>query len=844
MSVSTLVLAVATVVAGEREFTTYPYSDPDPIPCTAENRYPYCRYDAHSWGAVRKKWKTVTLENTRIRVTLLPEIGGKIWGATEKKTGKDFIYFNDVVKFRDIAMRGPWCSGGIEFNFGRTGHAPWTAAPVDWCVRTNADGSASYFCGGMEQTGGTRWQVEVNLPGDAGHFLTRVLWHNASATPGSCYNWMTAAYSARGEPEFIYPGLNQIDHDGTVYPWPVDAKGRDCRLYTAAADVGSVSWHVINGDNRFFGIWWPRLGYGSAHENPVTDRCGRKIFLWSQARDGAIWEDLLTDTAGQYVELQAGRGFQQQTPGCEKTPFKYETFFPGETHCFEDKWSYVSSEKKLRARAVLVPDAEVARPVKSPADFDYSTAYGSYILGQQKLRDGRDVSGGEKLLEASLAKEPYFVPALEELAALAYRRGDYAKVEELAAKALSVDAYAPLANFLAGSAAIIQGRLDRARERFGVAAHSPLVRAGAYVALAKLGLAQKDWPVADAFAARAASVSADDPEAALVHVVALRKLGKAAEAGAAARRLLERWPLFTPARYELGTTGAAGDVRDSVRGEFPAETFIDTAAWYEAAGLHDDARALYALASGHPVAAIRSAYLGRDTAALAAAKALKIDFAFPFRPSSLPALRWAVASDANWKFKYYLAVYLKAQGKNAEGDELLAACGNEPASPVFYLYRAKGVADLTRAAELGDSWRVGRALAAAHVKDGNRPGARKVLEEYLRRYPGNNALEIAYARVLAELKAYNECVAFLRGVRILPSEFGSNACKAWQKSHQALAEAACDAGDAAKARHHLEQILAYPENLGSGRPGSVDGIITKWPDRLQKIWCSNKNSRK
>ena len=47
---------------------------------------------------------------------VLPEIGGKIWAAWEKATGKPFIYYNQVVKFRDVAMRGPWTSGGIAPN--------------------------------------------------------------------------------------------------------------------------------------------------------------------------------------------------------------------------------------------------------------------------------------------------------------------------------------------------------------------------------------------------------------------------------------------------------------------------------------------------------------------------------------------------------------------------------------------------------------------------------------------------------------------------------------------------------------------------------------------------------
>ncbi|MDP4149691.1 MAG: DUF5107 domain-containing protein, partial [Bacteroidota bacterium] len=69
-------------------------------------------------------------ENPYLRVLLAPEIGGKVLGAFEKSTGEPFIYFNKVVKFREIAMRGPWTSGGIEFNFGDIGHAPSTSNPA------------------------------------------------------------------------------------------------------------------------------------------------------------------------------------------------------------------------------------------------------------------------------------------------------------------------------------------------------------------------------------------------------------------------------------------------------------------------------------------------------------------------------------------------------------------------------------------------------------------------------------------------------------------------------------------------------------------------------------------
>ena len=82
-----------------KTFTTYPFSDPNPIP-SFTNIYPYFRYDGFTDKPVQKEWKVIELENAYIKLTILPEIGGKIWSAIEKSTGRSFIYDNHVVKFR------------------------------------------------------------------------------------------------------------------------------------------------------------------------------------------------------------------------------------------------------------------------------------------------------------------------------------------------------------------------------------------------------------------------------------------------------------------------------------------------------------------------------------------------------------------------------------------------------------------------------------------------------------------------------------------------------------------------------------------------------------------------
>jgi hypothetical protein len=100
----------ATIKEEMITFPTYDFRDPDPV-ARPGKIFPYFRFDGFSYTPVNKPQKMVVLENNWIKVWVAPEIGGKIWGALDKKNNQYFIYFNKVVKFRDIAMRGPWTSG-------------------------------------------------------------------------------------------------------------------------------------------------------------------------------------------------------------------------------------------------------------------------------------------------------------------------------------------------------------------------------------------------------------------------------------------------------------------------------------------------------------------------------------------------------------------------------------------------------------------------------------------------------------------------------------------------------------------------------------------------------------
>jgi len=256
----------ATVTESKQAFRTYPYSDPDPVPIFARSGmraqgprlYPYFFYNRFSASAVDKEWTVVRLENPYIRVSVLPEVGGKVWGATDKSSGRDFLYTNHVMKFREIALRGPWTSGGIEFNFGIVGHAPSTASPVDYLLRRNADGSASCVVGTMDLPSRTRWSVTITLPKDGAFFETDGFWHNPTPFSQSYYYWSCAAIKTADDLQYIFPGRFRIGHDYPVplEPWPVDREGTDLSWYGNNASPGSKSYFTVGEYDDFYGAWY------------------------------------------------------------------------------------------------------------------------------------------------------------------------------------------------------------------------------------------------------------------------------------------------------------------------------------------------------------------------------------------------------------------------------------------------------------------------------------------------------------------------------------------------------------------------------------------------------------
>lgn len=528
-----------SVTVGTIDLLTYPYSDPDPVPATDRKFWPYSRFDGSTASPVMRTWKCVVLESDRLKITILPEIGGKIWGALDKVSGHEFIYFNHVVKFRDIAMCGPWTSGGIEFNFGVIGHNPTTSVPIPWTVRENADGSASYFCGNRELICGTTWQVEVNLKCGDDFFTTRTRWFNSSLLDESYYQWMNAAYSAKWNPEFAFTGTNRIGHEGEVGSWPIDEDGHDLSKYQNNAFGNAKSYHIVGGNERFFSIWWPEINLGSYHENVMGDKYGRKIFFWALSREGGIWEDLLTDSDGQYIELQSGRCFNQGRKKTYLTPFKHPPFTPGRTDCFTEKWGVVRDHRFIEEHEK--PEDMTERPVTTPENFDWTSAYGLYYRGELALREHEFVTAREYSAKA-LEKDPYLPPALVLAAELAFRQERYDLARKYAQRALSINAYDYRANYLDALACEQTGLAATALERFGMAAYAMEYRSASYAGMARIELKRGNTDSALDYADKSRFANPLSIEAMRLQIAVNKALGHTDIADHIAAEFASIWP--------------------------------------------------------------------------------------------------------------------------------------------------------------------------------------------------------------------------------------------------------------------------------------------------------------
>ena len=919
----------ASITVESRDILTYPYSDPNPVPILAEGReeiFPYHSFGGYSLKGQMQKWKVIKLENDYIEVYVLPSDGGKVWGAIEKSTGKEFIYRNEVMKYRNISMRGPWTSGGIEFNFGYIGHNPSTCVPVDYKTVENTDGSVSCFVGSMDLPSRTKWTVEIRVPKDRAYFETRAMWSNPSPLPQTYYTWMTAAAVVTPDLEFSYPGNNELEHSGEAGPWPVDKQGRDLSMYANNAFGSDRSAHIVGEYNDFMGGYYHKSNFGFGHWALYDDMPGHKLWLWSQARNGAIWEDLLTDTHGQYMEFQAGRMFNQYGgTSAFKTPISQTPFSPGLTDWWKEIWfpvkeiggltdvspmgvlSVKSEEGKLQiginslsfAQAKVTVKSEgkviftedkkfkpmdvyktsvplsakadyevavegmdlkyspskrklVSRPFYSSMPKDIITAASLYQEGNQ-LKEERVYRQAKELYKKCLQKDPLYIDAMAALTEIYYRCNRYDSALYYANNALQLDTYHPAANYFAGVTYHAQGNLTDALESFGWAARSQEYRSTAYALMAGIELQLGNKELAGHYGNLSLDFNNTNFNALEVLTILYRKSGETSLADKYTETISNLDPLNHFADYERNLLHPSPEnysrFTSDITNEMPYQTYLELSMIYYGYGLTNDALQVLEKAPSQPEIALWKAFLKDDPAMLNEVASASPAYVFPYRTETVPALKWAVSKNPNWKFKYYLAMNYLATQRDADAMQLFLECGQEPDYAPFYLARAallrpkndkQELQDLQSAHRLApDDWRTDYRLISYYDASENYQMTLALSTEAYKKHKDNSDIGVQYAIALINNEQYAKSLKTLEGMNILPSEGARQGKVIFEQAGLFLSIDLIKNKKYTEAMKMIEKSKDWPENLGVGKPYDVETRIQDYLD----IFCLEKLKR-
>ncbi len=291
----------------EMNIPTYATGPDDPSPPLWNLRvYPYPMQTDITRKKIIKKYRVVVMENDYIQLLILPELGGRILAAIDKTNDNfDFIYHNQVMKPGLVALRGAWLSGGIEWNFPTLGHTVNTFSAVNYKILKHADGSITCVVGTEEWVRRMKWEVFISIFPERSYFKTRIRLYNRTLTHNNGYFWANAATHARKETRVVFPPAEYTYAGGrkSPMPWPV-YQGKDVSWYKNTAYAHDYFCGIAGDYN---GAYNYEEDNGTAHYASRYESPGKKFWTWGTAPSGAIWEDLLTDEDGQYIEVQAGR---------------------------------------------------------------------------------------------------------------------------------------------------------------------------------------------------------------------------------------------------------------------------------------------------------------------------------------------------------------------------------------------------------------------------------------------------------------------------------------------------------------------------------------------------------
>jgi tetratricopeptide (TPR) repeat protein len=269
---------------------------------TRQEVYPYPYKETLTNKKSEATYRACWLENEYIKVLILPDIGGRLHGAQDKTNGYNFFYWQPTIKPALVGMTGAWISGGIEWNFPH-GHRPTGFSRVQYRLVENSDGSKTVWVGEPELVHRMRWIVGLTVYPGKSVIEAKVRLMNSSPLRHSFQMWATTAVNANDDYQAVFPTRVMTGHGKHEYfHWPVD-KGVDISWWKNVPNAASF-FAVEPGE--FFGGYDNGKKAGTVITGDQNIVNGKKFWTWGTSPSGRIWETILTEGEGPYLEPQAG----------------------------------------------------------------------------------------------------------------------------------------------------------------------------------------------------------------------------------------------------------------------------------------------------------------------------------------------------------------------------------------------------------------------------------------------------------------------------------------------------------------------------------------------------------
>jgi tetratricopeptide (TPR) repeat protein len=301
--------------------------------------YPYALNDMISNEKTEKAWKALILENEYIKLCVTPEIGGKLYYATDKTSGYNFVYKNNVVKPANIGMTGAWVSGGIEWCVIHH-HRASTMLPVDYTMVENVDGSKTIWIGETEPRHQMRWTIGLTMFPGKSYYQTEVKILNPTPLTNTFLYWANVAAHTNRDYQVIFPPSTTVatyHAKNSFTNWPFSTEVYNGEDFTQGVDiswwknsVNQNSYFAYDLQEDFMGGYDHGKETGTVHIGDHNIVKGAKLWEWGSGPHGQATEGRLTENDGPYVEIMVG-AFSDNQPD-------YSWIRPYEVKSFKQYW--------------------------------------------------------------------------------------------------------------------------------------------------------------------------------------------------------------------------------------------------------------------------------------------------------------------------------------------------------------------------------------------------------------------------------------------------------------------------------------------------------------------------